>query len=278
MINSSILKTAIAVFALSASILPALAESPSKPSAPIAKGEKYAVVFGISKFQDSAAHLDSGAADAEDFYKYLTKKANFAPGHVILLTDKKADRTSIYKLLGETFIPTLRPEDLVVIYFSTLGTPAKDDYGHINYLVASDTKMNQLFAFGIDMQNLPQIVMMRTRCNNVVFIINSSYSGAMEVKTKSLFRTAKPIPPATLIASCGADQTSVTGKNTKTSIFNKRLIEALQIKGNATTIGEAFTYLKSKVQTDVKADSGVLQTPVLKCETMNLKIGAPAGR
>jgi hypothetical protein len=47
---------------------------------------------------------------------------------------------------GDTWLPRVAmPDDLVVIYVSTHGTPATRDPGKKNYIVAWDTDRDQLF-------------------------------------------------------------------------------------------------------------------------------------
>ena len=54
-------------------------------------------------------------------------------------------------------------------------------------------------------------------------------------------------------------------------------MEGLASKGDQTTLGDAFAYMKNRVQEEVLRERGVLQTPVLKSkwEGKDLVISAP---
>ena len=57
--------------------------------------DKWAIVVGISKFNDSSFDLKFAANDAHDFYNYLIADGHFAPDHVALLLDGDATRQNV---------------------------------------------------------------------------------------------------------------------------------------------------------------------------------------
>lgn len=99
--------------------------------------DKWALVVGISKFQKPSLNLKFPDKDAQDFAKFLVEKCNFAPDHVKMLTNEQATRAAILNNLGDKWLPrVVRPDDLVVLYFSTHGSPATLDAVGVNYLMA----------------------------------------------------------------------------------------------------------------------------------------------
>jgi hypothetical protein len=67
--------------------------------------DKWALVIGISNFQDSKLNLKYAAKDATDFANFLIKDENFAADHVQVLTDEKATRANVLSLLGDRWLP-----------------------------------------------------------------------------------------------------------------------------------------------------------------------------
>ncbi len=236
--------------------------------------DKWAVVIGISKFQDSTINLKYPSKDAKDFYNYLIGDGQFAKNHVVLLTDEKATRANILSVIGDTWLPRVaNPDDLVVIYISSHGSPADMDVGGVNYLVAHDTNSQCLYATGIPLQDLMRIIKRRVHCERVVIILDACHSGAATADSKDLYRTgnvsASQMVAGTgqlVIASSKPDQVSWEGKAYENGVFTRHLIDSLKQKGNQTKLGLAFENMKDKVQQEVLMDRGQLQTPELKSQ------------
>lgn len=249
----------------------ALAEAAKPdPSRPI--GDKWALLIGISKFKDASLNLKFPAKDARDVYTYLTTEGHFAPDHVKILTDEEATRERIYDELGDKWLPRVAmPDDLVVIYISTHGSPSDLDVVGVNYLIASDTDKDRLYSTGIAMQDLCRTIKARVHSDRTLIILDACHSGATTPDGKGLFRPsnvdADSVAVGTgqlVICSSTPAQTSWEAKNSSNSVFTKRLLEGLQMKGPETKLGEAFDYLKKKVQEDVLRERGQMQTPELK--------------
>lgn len=240
--------------------------------------DKWAVVVGISKFEDPRINLKYPAKDAQDFSNFLVNGAHFASDHVVLLTDEQATRSNILSVLGDKWLPRVaNPDDLVIIYFSSHGSPADLDVGGVNYLIASDTDTNCLYATGLALQDLMRTVKNRVHCNRVVMILDACHSGAADVSSSS---SAKGLQRAgnvdtsqivagtgqLVIASSKPDQTSWEAKTYANGVFTKQLIEALKKRGDHTKLGEAFEQLQDKVQQQVLLERGQLQTPQIKSQ------------
>src|SRR5437870_10260519 len=103
----------------------------SKASRPIA--DKWALVIGISRFEDPSLRLKYAAKDAMDFYDFLINQAHFSADHVKLLIDEDATRERVLDELGDKWLPRVAlPDDLVLIYVSSHGTPSGVDVGGVN--------------------------------------------------------------------------------------------------------------------------------------------------
>ncbi len=247
---------------------PALAQDAlSKPVA-----DKWALVVGISKFADPSIALSFAAKDAQDFANFLTKEERFAPDHVRVLLDEEATRENILAELGDKWLPRVaQPDDLVVIYISSHGSPSTVDVEGLNYLVAHNTNKNSLYATGIPIQELTRIIKQRVHAERVIVILDACHSGAAKTAEKGLIRKgnydADEIMSGTgqlVICSSAPSEVSWEGKNYQNSVFTKHLIDSLKMRGEYTKLGEAYENLKGQVQSEVLRDRGELQNPQLK--------------
>ena len=244
------------------------------------------MIVGISKFKNDQLNLRYPSKDAKDFYEYLVTKGNFAPDHVKLLTDKQASRQNILALLGDKWLPHVaNPDDLVVIYISSHGSSSEMDNDGVNYLLAYDSDVDNLYSTGLPMQDLSRMIKARVHSDRVVMILDACHSGAATAESKGLSRganvDAQAIAQGTgqlVISSSQPNQVSWESKVEKNSVFTKYLMEGLQTKGPKTSLEDAFQYMKDRVQAEVLSERGVLQTPVLssKWQGNGLLMGVPA--
>lgn len=250
--------------------------------------DKWALIVGISNFKDSSINLHYCAKDAKDFSDFLINEKNFAPDHVQLLTDSTATRANILSLLGSRWLPRVaEPDDLVVIYFSSHGSPSSLDVGGVNYLVAHDTDVNDLYVTGIAMQDLSRIIKERVHCDRVMVLLDACHSGAVAPNSKGISQPANVnidnIVQGTgqmVVSSSSPEQRSWESKRYQGSVFTKHLIEGLRKDGKSTKLGDAFSYLNEEVQREVMRDRGVLQNPVMKSkwDGNDLVIGVPPAK
>jgi len=146
-LRASLLFAVVICVSCSASVQPAMAQGASASTNPGSTAgteaqqaaqppdarrpirDKWALVVGISNFENpKIPTLKYSTKDARDFYNYLTKDANFHPSHVRMLLDEKATRRRIISELGNKFLARLaRPGDLIVLFFSTHGSPSQMD-------------------------------------------------------------------------------------------------------------------------------------------------------
>jgi len=215
----------------------------------------------------------------------LITDGKFQKDHVKILLDEEATRGNILSELGDRWLPRMAaPDDLVLIYFSSHGSSSDLDVGGVNYLLAHDSEPDQLFASGLAMQDLTRVIKGRVHSDRVVLILDACHSGAAEPESKGLVRVknvdAEAIAQGTgqlVISSSLPSQVSWESKEVPNSVFTRYLIDGLKYKGEKTTLNEAFSFMKDKVQNEVLRARGVLQTPVLKSkwEGNDIVISAP---
>lgn len=231
--------------------------------------DKWALVVGISQFQDSSMNLQYPAKDATDFYNYLINEAHFAKDHVRLLLNEKATRENVLSQVGDRWLPrVVAPDDLVVIYISSHGSPSSMDVVGANYIVAHNTDREQLYATGIPMNEFAQMIQQRVHTDRVVLILDACHSGAAKTAAKGLIRqhnfNADQIPIGTgqlVICSSAPEQVSWESKRYANGVFTHHLIDSLRKNPK---LSDSYNYLKNQVQTEVLADRGELQVPALK--------------
>lgn len=231
--------------------------------------DKWALVVGISEFQDKSMNLQYPAKDATDFYNYLINEAHFAKDHVRLLLNDKATRENILSQVGDRWLPrVVAPDDLVVIYISSHGSPSSMDVVGANYVVAHNTDREQLYATGVPMNEFAEMIKQRVHTDRVVLILDACHSGAANTSAKGLVRStnfnAEQIPIGSgqlVICSSAPDQVSWESKRYQNGVFTHHLIDSLRKNPK---LNDSYSYLKNQVQTEVLADRGELQVPALK--------------
>ncbi len=233
--------------------------------------DKWAVVVGISHFNDPSINLRYAANDAVEFRNYLINEAGFSPDHVQLLLDKDATRSNILGKLSDQWLKRLaRPDDLVVVYISTHGTSLKRDVAGVNFLVAADTQPSNLLSTAIPMEWLSKIVEDQVLADRVLMILDVCHSGVVAPASKGLLRQSIDVDQIAIgkgqviMTSSDSDQVSWESKNAPNGVFTRWLLTGLRQKGKNTTINEAFQFTRERVQDEVLRDRGELQTPVLK--------------
>lgn len=245
--------------------------------------DKWAFIVGVSKFAKASINLKYPAKDAKDLSTYLINEANFAPDHVKLLVDEQATKERVLAELGDKWLPRLaHPNDLVLIFISTHGSPSQADLEGLNYLVMHNTDPDSLYATGLPLSDLAAAIKQRVHSNRVVLIIDACHSGAANT-AKGLTRVGN-IDSAALsqgtgqliICSSLPNQVSWESKRYQNGVFTHQLIEAL--RSGKPTLSQAFERLKESVQSEVLQDRAELQTAVLKSKWKgnDLIISAPA--
>ncbi|HEY9868963.1 MAG TPA: caspase family protein, partial [Candidatus Obscuribacterales bacterium] len=262
----------LAAFVLCTGAGTAVPKSAGTGGTPI--GDKWAVVIGISQFADpKVPELKYAGKDARDFYDYLVDPnfGRFAPDHVRLLVNQDATKVNIMDALGDSFLPHgAAPDDLVVIYMSTHGSPAGADIRGVNYVIAYDTQVDKLFATGIEMRQLLRMIKERVHTSRILLVMDTCYSGAgAHHGHKGLVRSnintqevAQGIG-SLVISSSAPDQRSWESDQLKNSYFTRHLIEALKGNNGKISLDQAFNSMRQKVQQEVVRDKGELQTPIM---------------
>jgi len=235
--------------------------------------DKWALIVGIGQFANpNISHLKYATKDACDLYSYLVHEANFAPDHVRMLLDEKGTQRRIMSELGSKFLARLaKPDDLVVLFFSTHGSPSQMDVRGKNYIVAYDSDPDDLFATGIEMQKILEAIQSRVLSDRVLLVLDACHSGGVTPGAKGMTRVGNFDAEAfaegsgqMVICSSTPEQQSWESKRYENGVFTKSFLEGLRNAGPKTTLSKAFATTEQLVQDEVREDyPGARQTPVL---------------
>ncbi len=231
--------------------------------------DKWALVIGISKFQNSAYNLKYAAKDAQDFYNFLVKEANFRPDHVKLLINEQATRKNIMASFGSRWLPNVVEQgDLAVVYVSTHGTPAASDSESKNYIVAYDTEADDPYSSGVDMDEVYRRIKDGVKTNRALIVLDTCYSGGAVPQGKGLVRCdnfdLKKVQLGSghlIVSSSNTGERSWESKRYENGVFTRNLIDALRANGTKINVPDAFKQMQDKVRWEVKCDYGAAQIP-----------------
>jgi tetratricopeptide (TPR) repeat protein len=142
----------------------------------ITRPEIWAVIIGVSEYQDSKISLKYASKDAQDFYKFLKSDAGgrVPDDHITLLTDKQATRRNILKALHEKFNRAFI-EDVVIFYIASHGQP--DPVSGQVYFLNYDAEVKELAGTAIAHAEIER-VFRNTKANKKLWIADACHSGA----------------------------------------------------------------------------------------------------
>ena len=235
--------------------------------------DKWALIVGIGEFQSKQIPgLKYAVKDAKDFREYLIKEANFAPDHVRILLDEDASRRRVLSELGNKFLARVaKPDDLVVLYFSTHGSPKQADIRGKNFVVAHDSDPEDLFTTGIEMDSILDSVNSRILSERILLVLDACHSGSVLANSKGLGRSGNFDPEELsqgsgqlVLSSSAPDQQSFESKRYENGVFTRKLLEGLRMNGRRTTLSDAFPFVEKSVSAEVQEDYALRQTPILK--------------
>jgi hypothetical protein len=264
---------------------PAQPGGPARPPGPIR--QKWALVVGIGRFGDpTVPRLNYTTADAASFAAELTDPAigRFPPSHVRVLTDAQATTKSIKE--GLNWIARhAQPDDLVLIYVATHGTPrSADSAGGANYLVTYDTEVggsggsgeDALYATAYPMVELANAVATRMKALRTAVILDTCYSGGSlqnesPLMSAGLANTAPSGPMLErmtqgtgriVMAASRVDEESLESGELKHGYFTYFLLQAMRDGKGVAPMSQVFQAAAQQVSARASAQ-GLRQHPVM---------------
>ena len=267
--------------------------SGSGPAGPVE--QKWALVIGISKFADrNIPSLNYTAGDAQAFAALLSDPGvgKFPAANVHVLTDSQATTKGIRE--GLNWIARhAQPNDMVVIYLATHGSPREtDSVGGLNYIVTYDTEIHStdhpdedaLYATALPMVDLSSAVASRLHALRTLVVLDTCFSGgATKNGGKNGVRmmgaglaNAAPSPSTLQRMSEGAgrivmaasqvDQESLESDTLHHGYFTYFLLKALRDSKGMKPLSQVYADVQHDVSERVAVDGkaeGLHQNPVM---------------
>ena len=146
-----------------------------------AVGKRWALVVGISKYQDSRVpSLRYASADAQAFHDWLVSPngGKYAPSQVKLILDSQATGHSIKSALFEWLRQALE-EDMVTIFFACHGSPESPDTSENLFLLPYDIKYDSISSTGFPMWDIETALKRFIKAKKVVVIADACHSGGV---------------------------------------------------------------------------------------------------
>ena len=257
-----------------------LATTPSAPK--VTAGpvhEKWALVVGISQFKDKRlGRLNFASKDAKDFASALVDPSvgRFKASNVHSLVDGEVTTRQLKQELNWLARSANDPNDLVVIFLSSHGTPRNKDTAEVNYIATTDTEIepeDNLFATALPMVQISDIVRSRIKAQRTVILLDTCHSGAAAANapaspsrsdTSASGDALERIRQGTgraIVTSSSPDEKSYEGQPYANGYFTHFLLEGLRKDGGQDSIEQIYTSLKQNVS---KAAGSIQrkQTPV----------------
>jgi uncharacterized caspase-like protein len=245
--------------------------------------QKWALVIGISQFVDrSIPRLNFTTADANAIAEELRDPniGRFPAANVRVLTDDQATTKNIKEGLN-WIARRAKPNDLVVIYVATHGTPRTlDSAGGANYLVTYDTEVYRSGAFDEDamyataypMVELADAVATRMHALRTAVILDTCYSGgsikgnqsepgssmADKPPSKEMLARMSEGTGRIVLAASQENEESMESAQLKHGNFTYYLLEALKNGKGYTPMSAIYAAVAQRVTA-----SGAHQHPVM---------------
>ena len=251
----------------------------STPSVAGPVQQKWALVVGIGHFQDPMVPvLHYTTDDAKGFASELVDPAigRFAPDHVTLLTDDQATTVGIKEALNR-IARQAQPNDEVVIYVATHGSPRSLDVAGANYIVTYDTKFEShgkldedaLYATALPMVELANAVATRMKALRTVVILDTCYSGGAVTNTAKVMAsgignaapsqsTLERMAQGTgriVMTAASANEESLESSSLQHGYFTYFLLQALKATQGLTPLTDVYATVAKEVSQRVAADA-----------------------
>ena len=245
------------------------------------KGQRWAVVVGVSKYKSTdIPQLRYADKDAEEFYSTLTKPideggAGVARPNVRFLLNEQATATNVREALTD-FLKSAIEEDHVFIYFAGHGAP-DPDRPKILYLLTHDSDLNRLASTSVKMQEIQDALRDYVTARTVLVFADACHSrgvtGALatralaspELVNEYLAELARARASTMTFSAGDINQLSQEDRRWGGGhgVFTYYLLEGLKGKADLNAdglvrLGELTQYVSDNVRRDTKSQ----QSPI----------------
>jgi uncharacterized caspase-like protein len=245
-------------------------------------GDRWAIIIGISKYNNSQLDLKYADRDAEELYKLLLTPSGggFEQDHIKKLINEQATKSEIGRVLG-SFLKKPAREDLLVIYFACHGSPDPDRPENV-YLLPFDTDPLDIAGSALPMEDIELSIRRNLLSERIVILADACHSAAIggaigrrmakndaQVINTYLQGLSKAKAGVALLTSAETSETAQEHKkwNGGHGVFTYFLLEGMKggadgygrPKDGMVTVGELFDYVRE----NVKKATNNLQHPAI---------------
>lgn len=152
-------------------------------------GKRYAVIIGISKYEDKEIpSLKYADEDAKAFYDFLRSPlagmGGFEPENIQILLNEAATYRNMKVALFD-FLKNATENDVVYIYYAGHGAPDPDRRDNL-YLLPYDTKATQIGGTGFPMEDMNKALRQVTAAHKILITDACHSGGVMKEGTRAL--------------------------------------------------------------------------------------------
>jgi len=136
----------------------------------------WAVIVGVSKYQNRDLNLNSAARDAQQFKNFLMSSAggSVPETNISFLINEQATLRNIKSSLSKTSKSAFE-EDMIILYFACHGVP---DEGEL-YFLAYDSDPVDALSTALPQSFLEKLLNKSVKTNKVVMFADACHSGAL---------------------------------------------------------------------------------------------------
>jgi len=237
----------------------------------------WAVVVGISKYQDKEINLEFADKDAQAFYGFLRSPSGGAvpDERIELLTNRNATRAEIIRAINQK-LRLAFDNDEVILYFACHGIP--DEVSNELYFMSYDADRDNIAGTGVSQTDLQKAIG-SARARKVLLITDACHSGALglapaiaqrgnfaDMTNKLLLQLSEARDGVGILSASSTSEYSNEGKRWEGhGVFTYYLLNGLNgaaDKNNdgTVTLREIYEYVYDKVAHDTETK----QHPVLQ--------------
>ena len=150
-----------------------------RPRYPV--GNRWAVIVGVSDYNDKRLTLKYANRDAQAIYDFLLTPAGgaFSAERMHLLLDEQATTRNVTKAMS-SFLATSAQDDLVLVYLACHGAPDEAGMGRPLYVLTHDTNLDDIAGTAWPMDSLTWCLHNYVRAERVVIIADTCHSAGMQ--------------------------------------------------------------------------------------------------
>jgi uncharacterized caspase-like protein/tetratricopeptide (TPR) repeat protein len=232
-------------------------------------GDRWAVIVGISRYQDSDLDLKYACRDAEEVHALVCtpEGGNFPAGRTRLLVDDGATTRALTQAL-RGFLMAAMSQDLVLLYFACHGGPDPRRPAGPLYLYTHDTDPADVAGTGLPMDDIDRSLRQVVRAERAVIVVDTCHSGGVgggiraagraEATNRYLEALARARGGVAVLTSAEASEASEEDSRWGGGhgVFTHYLLEGMRgaadgyrgTRDGIVSLGELFEYVRDQVQ------------------------------